>query len=88
MPKKHPQGEPNRPPPIPQGPPPIIRDTRFANTPFGIGGADENGTRELSFIVGQGEIHTYLISAEASDQMVKELTGGIQIAQPGDVPSG
>lgn len=70
----------------PQGAPPI-EETRYSNTPVAIGARDEDGRRELTFVVAPLKLITFILPADLQQHMVKEFTGGIEVARPGDVPA-
>lgn len=72
-------------------PAPILKETRYANANMTVSDADQDGTRELSFVTGyslQGtpELNTFILTAEAQKFLAERFSGGITIAQPGDVP--
>lgn len=70
---------------------PPLKETRWVNVNIAIGDPDADGTRELSFVTGitiQGapELTTFVLSADAQKYLVEQFSGGITVAQPGDVP--
>lgn len=64
---------------------PIIKDTKRLNCPFIIGGSDENGNQEISFIVGPAELETFVVSPEGQKEFVKAFSGGISPASAEDI---
>lgn len=65
---------------------PPLKNVQYLNTPISLSEKDAEGYREISFIVGPLEQHTYTLLPGAQEQLLKILSGGIEIAKPGDVP--
>lgn len=65
---------------------PPLEETRWVNVQIAVSDADQSGARELTFVTGPLKLTTYVLPPDAQRYIAEQFTGGITIAQPGEVP--